>query len=82
MTALNLHVSPTVRWVLKDVFEAKGLTCINFSMSDPYFLVSIKQFRTFKEAKGRSLITIRPKHIAEIQLIPAEALIEYLKSIE
>lgn len=84
MEQLNLHVSGPARWILREVLEQKGYGCMFYSINHPYFFVCgiTKTFKTFSEAKGRKLIRVHSKHLSEIQLIPVEALIEYLKSIE
>ena len=52
----------------------------------PYILINIiddmKMFIPVKEAKGNQVYYVHPKHFDAIRLIPAEAVIEFIKSIQ
>lgn len=52
----------------------------------PYMLISLvddmKMFIPIKEAKGKQVYYVHPKHFDAIRLIPAEAVIEFIKSIQ
>ena len=52
----------------------------------PYILIStiddMKMFIPVKEAKGKQVYYVHPKHFDAIRLIPVEAVIEFIKSIQ
>ncbi len=52
----------------------------------PYVLINaiddMKMFIPVKEAKGNQVYYVHPKHFDAIRLIPAEAVIEFIKSIQ
>ena len=51
----------------------------------PYLLITHTEYlfcEPIKEAKGKQVYYVHPKHFDAIRLIPAEAVIEFIKSIQ
>lgn len=85
--SLLIKTAHSYRTELIDLIINKGFIGPDPRYEDlPYMLITIvddmRLFIPVKEAKGKPVYYVRPKHFDAIRLIPAEAVIEFIKSIQ
>ena len=71
--------------LLKVFVDKQYLVPIGRYEDYPYLLITHTEYlfcEPIKEAKGRQVYYVHPKHFDAIRLIPAEAVIEFIKSIQ
>lgn len=85
--SILIKTAYSYRSELIDLLINKGFIGPDSRYEDlPYILITIvddmRMFIPIKEAKGRQVYYVHPKHFNSIRLIPAEAVIEFIKSIQ
>lgn len=83
MEQIIVYAFPSVRVVLKEILEEKGITCTGFSGRDPYIKINLgsNSFYSFGEVKGQKYIYLASQYLTALRLLPKEAIITFLLDV-
>lgn len=85
MRILELSIASPARWPFKDMLDSKGITFSDFSLVNRYVSINFDTKRAVYSYNRRFQLTepihINHLNIEGIELVPVEALYEFLKSL-
>ena len=81
MVSIFVHV-PNGSYVLfNNLLLDKGMTCTRWSLIDCYYCIkSDGTYHSFNQVKGSKFIEFPRKHFTSLQLVPKEAVIDFIVS--
>lgn len=83
MEQLNIYTKAPTRLILKEILEEKGITCIGYTVRDPYLRINLgnNSFYTFREVKGQKFVYLDKENLSALRLVPKEAIIPFLLDV-